>query len=392
MTNQVLVAGGGLGGLAAGLASVRAGWDARLYERTEALREVGAGIQLGPNATRILIGWGLQAPLLDVAAQPQQLHVRDGVGGAEVGTLALGAAFARRYGAPYLTVHRADLQSVLAQGAQRAGVQLRLASRVAAVQPGTGRVRIGVGESREEEGAVLVGADGLWSEVRRQVCDDGPPRITGHLAYRTVALQRDLPAAVRSQDVTVWLGPRMHVVAYPVRAGEFLNVVAIVQGRSAGPVQEWDQAGAVADLMAAMGPLCRPLQQLVAAMPGWRLWALQDRPPLRSASQMASGRIALLGDAAHPMRPYLAQGAGMAIEDAAELGRLLAGVKDQPEQVPAALRTYAENRWQRCARVQARAERNGRIFHATGLVRWGRDLSLRLLGERLLDQPWLYGR
>jgi salicylate hydroxylase len=141
-----------------------------------------------------------------------------------------------------------------------------------------------------------------------------------------------------------------------------------------------------------MGPLCAPLRDLVGAMPEWRLWVLQDRPPLAGADEMVNGRIALLGDAAHPMRPYLAQGAGMAIEDAAELGRCLAGAKDGAGTVVDALRTYAANRWARCARVQARAERNGRIFHATGLMRWGRDLSLRMLGDRLLDQPWLYGR
>jgi salicylate hydroxylase len=392
VTRDVLIAGGGMGGLAAGLACVRAGWQARLYEQASEFREVGAGIQLGPNASRILIGWGLQESLLAIAARPQWLHVRNGYDGWEVGRLALGSDFEQRYGAPYLTVHRADLQAVLVEGGRRAGVHPKLGSRISTVLSGSDAVRVQVGDTGEDQGDVLVGADGLWSEVRAQVCDDGPPRATGHLAYRTLAVQRDLPPALRSQDVTVWLGPRMHVVAYPVKAGELLNVVAIVQGDSPGPAQDWDQAGAVSELMAAMGPLCQPLQDLVRAMPGWRLWALQDRPPLRGADQMVIGRVALLGDAAHPMRPYLAQGAGMAIEDAAELGRALAGVHDRPSEVPAALRAYAEQRWQRCAQVQGRAERNGRIFHATGLVRWGRDLSLRLLGERLLDQPWLYGR
>jgi salicylate hydroxylase len=163
-----------------------------------------------------------------------------------------------------------------------------------------------------------------------------------------------------------------------------------VQGTAKGPASDWDQAGAVAELMAAMGPLCRPLQDLVHAMPGWRLWALQDRPPMRSADEMASGRVALLGDAAHPMRPYLAQGAGMAIEDAAELGHALSVPAGATLDVPAALRRYAMHRWERCARVQERSRRNGRIFHATGFVRWSRDLSMRMLGERLLDQPWLY--
>ena len=180
----------------------------------------------------------------------------------------------------------------------------------------------------QAESDVLVGADGLWSEVRSQVCRDGPPQPTGHLAYRTLAVQSDLPAALRSQDVTVWLGPRMHVVAYPVKAGEQLNVVAIVQGDAPrGPRTTGTRPERSAELLAAMGPLCQPLQDLVRAMPSWRLWALQDRPPMQSADEMASGRVALLGDAAHPMRPYLAQGAGMAIEDAAELGHALATAK-----------------------------------------------------------------
>ena len=381
-----------MGGLAAAIACRQAGWTTRLYERTEALREVGAGIQLGPNATRILIGWGLEEQLRAVAAQPGQLHVRDGVDGQEVGTLRLGQTFTQRYGAPYFTMHRADLQALLLEGSRQAGAELRLGSRIGTVLPGPQEVRVEVGDAGHDQGAVLVGADGVWSQVRQQVCNDGPPRATGHLAYRTLALQRDLPAALRSEDVTVWLGPRLHVVAYPVRAGEMLNVVAVVHGSARGAPEDWDQAAAVADLVAALGPLARPLQHLVAAMPGWRLWALHDRPPLASADQMASGRIALVGDAAHPMRPYLAQGAGMAIEDAAALGRVLAPVAGRPAEVPAALGSYAQGRWKRCAQVQSRAERNGRIFHATGPVRWGRDLALRLSGERLLDQRWLYGR
>ena len=381
-----------MGGLAAAVACVRAGWQTKVYEQAREFSEVGAGIQLGPNTTRILADWGLEQALLEVAARPQRLRARSAYNGWELGRMDLGADIARRYGAPYLTVHRADLHAVLEAAARGVGVDPQLASRITTVTPGPDSVRVGMTDSRHDECEVLVGADGLWSELRSQILRDGPPQPTGHLAYRTLAVQADLPVGLRSQDVTVWLGPRMHVVAYPVRAGELLNVVAIVQGSVEGAAQDWDQAGAVADLLAAMGPLCQPLQELVRAMPFWRLWALQDRPPVRSANEMASGRVALLGDAAHPMRPYLAQGAGMAIEDAAELGHALATAANTGSDVVAALRGYALNRWERCARVQARSQRNGRIFHATGLVRWGRDLSLRLLGERLLDQRWLYQR
>jgi salicylate hydroxylase len=210
------------------------------------------------------------------------------------------------------------------------------------------------------------------------------------LAYRAVAAQRDLPESLRSSDITVWLGPRLHVVTYPVRRGEILNVVAIVQGAASGPPQDWGQPAMAANLHIAMGRQCAQLQDLMRSMPGWRLWALHDRAPIASADEMVRGRIVLLGDAAHPMRPYFAQGAGMAIEDAAELGRSLALAAKAGIDVPLALRRYALSRWERCGRVQARSRRNGRIFHATGLVQWGRDLSMRLLGELLLDQPWLY--
>ena len=379
-----------MGGLAAAVACIRAGWDARLYEQAAQFSEVGAGIQLGPNATRILDDWGLDGALSAVAAFPQRLRVRSALDGTQLGLMRLGSAFTKRYGAPYATVHRADLQGLLLDAARRAGVYLKLSSPVTAVLPFGDAVGLRIGEGREVEGDALVGADGLWSVVRPHVYGDGPPAFTGHLAYRALTAQRDLPEALRSADVTVWLGARLHVVAYPVRCGEQLNVVAIVEGTVPGPAQDWDQCAVAAELQAAIAAQCTQLRDLVLAMPHWRLWALHDRPPMGSADEMVRGRVVLVGDAAHPMRPYFAQGAGMAIEDAAELGRAFAMAAKAGVDVPLALRRYALNRWERCARVQARSRRNGRIFHATGLMQWGRDLSLRLLGEHLLDQPWLY--
>jgi salicylate hydroxylase len=200
-----------------------------------------------------------------------------------------------------------------------------------------------------------------------------------------------LPARVRGFDVRVWLGPRLHVVAYPVRGGERLNVVVLVEGSANGAnLRDWDQAATFSALQAAAGPLCPELQELLIAMPGWRLWALHDRDPVRGAQEIARGPIALMGDAAHPMLPYFAQGAGMAIEDAKELERAFVSVREGVADVPLALRRYALNRWQRVARVQALSRRNGWIFHARGPIRWARDMSLRLLSTRLLDQPWLY--
>jgi salicylate hydroxylase len=390
MTMQALVAGGGIGGLAAALASARAGWQARLYEQAPAFSEVGAGIQLGPNATRILTAWGLGDALGAVAAFPRCLRVRSATDGAELAAMRLGTTFSDRYGAPYATVHRADLQRLLLDAARESGVRLKLCAPASAVRTTAEAVRLRVADEHEVEGDALIGADGLWSAVRSQVWGDAAPAATGHLAYRSLVLQRDLPAALRSQDVTAWLGPRMHLVTYPASAGEKLNVVAFVNGSATGSALDWDHAAVTAELQAAAGPLCVPLRDLVQAMPHWRLWVMYDRAPVRSADEMARGRIALLGDAAHPMRPYLAQGAAMAIEDAAELGRALSMAANAGIEVPLALRRYALNRWQRCARVQARARRNGQVFHATGLLQRGRDLALRVLGERLLDQPWLY--
>ena len=397
ITRQALIAGGGIGGLAAAIACAHAGWKVRLFEQASAFAEVGAGIQLGPNATRLLQAWGLGDALAQVAAFPEALAVRSAPDGRELGRLRLGSRCVARYGAPYATVHRGDLHALLLQGAAGSGsVQLKLDAHIAGYTETETGVLVAGPEGQSVEADALIAADGLWSGIRRQALASsgkgvaGPALATGHLAYRALVRQADISPALRSQHVTAWLGPRLHVVSYPVRGGEWLNVVVILQGEPPGDVQNWDQAALAADVQAGLSGSCRALQQLVHAVPEWRLWALCDRPPLQGPDGMAQGRVALLGDAAHPMRPYMAQGAGMALEDAAELGRCLAVVAHRAIDVPLALRRYALNRWQRNARVQARSQRNGRIFHATGPLRWGRDLGLKLLGERLLDVPWLY--
>jgi len=396
-SRQTLIVGGGIGGLAAALACSRAGSRVALFERTPSFAEVGAGVQLGPNVTRVLHGWGLQAAMAHVAAFPERLQVRNAVSGAELGVLRLGDAAVARYGAPYVTVHRADLHSVLLAAVhENPLVELHLNHTVQGFQQQADQVRLnlcnGLGALSERTGDVLVGADGLWSQVRQQLLGDGAPVATGHLAYRGLVRQSSLPVHLRSQQVTAWLGPRLHVVQYPVRGGEWLNVVAIVHGQMNGPAENWDHSANASDLMAHLAATCAPLQDLVQAMPDWRLWALNIRPPMRNALEQARGRVALLGDAAHPMLPYLAQGAGMALEDAHEIGVALAQATDPRRDMSALLARYAVKRWQRNARVQARAIRNGEIFHATGWLRWGRDVSLKLLGERLLDMPWLYAK
>ena len=392
MRQPVLLAGAGIGGLAAALACARIGVPVQLFERSPALAEVGAGIQLGPNVTRLLKGWGLQTALEAVAAYPENLLIRSAESGTLLGRLRLGEQALVRYGAPYATVHRADLQALLLQAVQACGsAQLQLGQAITGFDQDAARACLHHADGRQTQGALLVGADGLSSRVRQQLLGDGPPRPTRHLAYRALLPQAALPAALRCQDVVVWLGVGLHVVQYPVRGGDWLNVVALVESRledsKTGDRSGWDHAATGADLMRELEGETPELLSLLQAMDGWRLWHLQIRQTISSPVQMAQGRVALLGDAAHPMLPYLAQGAGMAIEDAQALGQAL----EQGGATPAALAHYAQARWQRNARVQRRALRNGRIFHASGPVRWGRDLAMRALGERLLDIPWLYG-
>jgi len=392
MTNmahkQLLIAGGGIGGLAAALACAQRGVPVQLLERAAQLSEVGAGIQIGPNVTRILQARGLGAALAQVGAFPKQLQARDAQTGQVLGTLPLGERAQALYGAPYVTIHRADLQGLLHTAVQAASVNVRLGQTVQGWRVTADGLEVNTVNGPSVQADALIGADGVWSAVRQQLLGDVPARFTGHLAYRALVAQADLPAHLRSDQVTVWMGPRLHVVHYPVRGGQWLNLVAIVHGAKPEQDQDWDQAGHTQALMQAMGAVGRDLQERLASVPAWRQWALHDREPVSGASQMTQGRVALLGDAAHPMRPYLAQGAGMAIEDAETLAKCLSvGNATVPEQ----LQAYAEQRWGRNARVQARAIRNGRIFHATGPVAWGRNLSMRIIGERVMDVPWLYG-
>ncbi|MBT2333805.1 FAD-dependent monooxygenase [Variovorax paradoxus] len=392
MPAHILVVGGGIGGLSAALALSRGRHRVDVFEQAPVFAEIGAGIQMGPNVTRRLEQLGLAEGLEAIAARPEALVVQSAGSGAELARLPLGDAMRERYGAPYFCVHRADLHSLLLEAVRARGTgTLVTDARIAQVEADDDLVCISSSGARAWEGEALVGADGLWS-VARQGLDTPsaaePPRATGHTAWRGMVEQAALPQALRRHRIDVWLGPRLHAVAYPVRGGAWLNVVVIAESAPAGDARDWDQASSLAALQKATGRSGGALQALLEAMPGWRAWTLGDRPPLASAAEMAHERVALVGDAAHPMVPYLAQGAGMAIEDAVALAEALGN--GTAADVPAAFARYAEARWQRNALVQAKARRNGQIFHATGAVRIGRDLAMRTLGARLLDQPWLY--
>lgn len=390
--NKILIAGGGIGGLAAALACTRAGTEVSLFERAAAFAEVGAGVQLSPNVVRVLHNWGLKQALDAVVSVPPQLQIRSAVTGVELGVLRLGDTIQARYGAPYLTIQRSDLHHVLlAELMRRDQAPLSLNSELASFSQSEEGVTLRLVDGRAVQGDALVGADGGFSAVRQQLLNDGVPTPTGQLAYRTLVAQSSLPAHLRSQHVTAWLGPHLHVVQYPVRRGEYLNVVAIVHGPLTGDLADWDHSANAPQLQRLMASTAPALQALMAAIPFWRLWGLSIRPPMAGAHEQAKGRVALLGDAAHPMLPYLAQGAGMAIEDALVLSQVLHDAGPATgETIPDRLARYASQRWQRNARVQARAIRNGKIFHATGLVRLGRNTAMKVLGERLLDVPWLY--
>jgi salicylate hydroxylase len=389
----MIIVGGGIGGLAAALACGQAGARPQVLERAATFSEVGAGIQMGPNVTRTLHAWGLAEDLQEIGFVPRKLDAKDIQTGQIIGTLRLGQRSLDTYGAPYFTVHRADLHRVLLKKIMSSGqAELRLDSEVQGLQQNADGIQISgtnlpASLTEPSQSAAMVVADGLWSKTRQFVVPPTAPRVTGLLAYRALVPMQSIPEKLRLQDVNVWVGPRVHAVLYPVKCGEYLNLVVVVQGPPPASLDDWDHAGNKQDLEAAMGPIHADLRKLLEAVPAWRLWPLCDRPPIKGPHEMAKGRIALLGDAAHPMRPFLAQGAGMAIEDAAELARSWARADLQVED---RLQMYAQARWARNAKVQQRSIRNGQIFHLQGPLRWGRNAAMKLMGEPLMDIPWLY--
>jgi salicylate hydroxylase len=391
---QITVVGAGMGGLAAAMACARTGCAVTVLEQSVVLAEAGAGIQLGPNAVKVLDQWGLGARLREVTARPAGLQVLDSCNGKALGYLDLAYRMRTHYGADYLTLHRSDLQQLLLDGAKGLGVVLELGIPVTGYATGDDRVFAHSATGRAFAAHALLGCDGIWSRVRQQMLQDGLPQATGHFAYRALIARPNVPLAVPRDRITVWLGVDWHVVAYPVRAGQWFNVVVIEGRRNANPdeagseaAKDWSVDANASHLRERLTGQHRDLQALIESAGQWTRWTLHAHAPLTGAHQMAQGRVALMGDAAHAMRPYLAQGAAMALEDAAMLETVW---RQGPKVAPVALQAYAQARWQRNALVQQKAERNGKIFHARGPVRWARNMALRWGGTGVMDTPWLY--
>ncbi len=388
MQKKIVIVGGGIGGLSTALACGYRDLPVQLIERNKVFSEVGAGIQISPNIVRLLEGWGLKEGLDALACFPSQLEIRSALNANILGRLPLGERAVKRYGARYATIARADLHGLLLKAVNAQGsTQLIVGNAVEFVSQDASAVTVTTADGQNRRANVLIGADGLWSQVRDFVRLDAQPAFTGYVAYRAMVAQADLPETLRSDVITAWLGPDFHAVQYPVHHGELLNVVIIVKATALAELDQWNQTAEVHEIQTHMANAAAPLQELVNAISKWNLWPLCGLPKVRSAQELAFGRIALLGDAAHPMLPFLAQGAGMAIEDAFAMADVL---QQSTHDDADALERFARRRWKRNARVQAGAVRNGEIFHATGLKRWGRDTAMKLFGARLIDVPWLY--
>ena len=377
----VIIVGGGIGGLSLALALARRGVGSTLIEQAGAIQAVGAGIQLSPNATRLLIGWGLETPITAAAVEPERAEVRDAVSGRLLLTNRLGGYARERWSAPYLTLTRSALQGLLLEAVEASGrVELRLGAQIAAVEVDTPAAVLESGE--RVVGEALIGCDGLHSVVQAAVVGARSPRFTGQTAWRGLALMGEADPLVQ-----VFTGPRSHFVRYPVGGG-LVNMVAVKQA-SADEVEAWDAAGTREELTAAFADWPDAVRATIAAAERpWRQ-ALYARSPLPCWTK---GRATLLGDAAHPMLPFLAQGAAMAIEDADALAGLLAGAAD----MPAALLDYQDERLARTAKVQRWAERNAALFHLPSPAA-RTAFAAAAFADGVTGQPaearldWLYG-
>jgi 2-polyprenyl-6-methoxyphenol hydroxylase-like FAD-dependent oxidoreductase len=381
----ILVIGGGIGGLAAALALARKGRAAHVLEQASEFREVGAGIQLGPNTFKMFDRLGLTEAVDGAAVYPDNLIMMDGVTGEEVTRVPLSGMRAR-FGYPYAVIHRGDLlAAILGVCRQSSLITLETSRKVAAVQDRGDRVVVTTEGGGHYEGAAAVGCDGLWSLIRAELVGDGPPRVSGHVAYRAVLPTPQFPKEMQRNDVVLWAGPKNHLVHYPLRRGELYNLVAVFH--SSRYEEGWNSFGDPGELREHFRPNRPEVRALLDKIEEWRMWVLCDREPVRRWSR---GRTVLLGDAAHPMLQYLAQGAGMAIEDAVLLADRIERAGDD---LPAAFEAYVDARYLRTARVQVMARVYGEFYHAAGVVRELRNMALagRTPDEAVEASAWLYG-
>ncbi len=384
--SHFLIAGGGIGGLGAALALAQAGHRAEVFERAGEFGEIGAGIQLGPNVFRMFDRLGVRAAIDADAVRPSALVMRCAIHGHEVTRVPLGAGFAAHFGQPYAVIHRADMLRALLDACRaHPGVGLHLNAGVAGAAQDARGATLHLSDGRALTGDAVIGADGLWSRIRAGVIGDGPPLVSGHIAYRAVLPMARVPDNISRDEVTLWAGPKLHLVTYPLRRGELLNLVAVFH--SDHYEEGWDAAGDLGLIESHFAGTRPEVRHMLRMIDAWKFWVLCDREPRRGWSQ---GRITLLGDAAHPMLQYLAQGANMALEDAV----CLADQIGRHATIPEALAGYEEARVLRTGRVQLMARIYGEAYHAGGVKAELRDMMLanRPAQAAWAGMEWLYGR
>lgn len=382
----VLIAGGGIGGLSAALALAKHGISSRVFERRAEFSEAGAGIQLGPNATRLLTQLGVADNLKPFAAIPDGLTVYDGVRGGELTRLPLGTWMEGRHGAPYWSVHRQDLHASLVKTASTEPlIDIATAAEITGFDDQADQIEAIFASGKRAGGRALIAADGLWSQLRAQIVPGPSATPAGKCAYRGVIALEKLPKGLAANDVHIWLSPGAHVVHYPVRAGREIALIAVLDDPTRG--DSWSLPAPHDWVAKRAGHYPDLLKALLLQVGEWRMWSLQKiaRLPVWN-----NGRAAVLGDAAHPIFPFLAQGGVLAIEDACELAKCLAlGTGKTGEQ----LAHYSSVRQPRAARVVDASARNGAIYHLSGPMAVARNAVLRSApAARLMGgYDWLYG-
>jgi 2-polyprenyl-6-methoxyphenol hydroxylase-like FAD-dependent oxidoreductase len=358
----LLISGGGIGGLAAAMVLAQDGHRVTLFEQAATFGEIGAGIQLGPNIFRMFDYLGLTEAINRVAFFPPGLGMNDVRTGEKVVRVPLGDVARATYGFPYGVIYRADLHQVFLDACRaQPNVTLRTSAKVESFDQRADGVTVTLEGGEVVEGSALIGADGMWSRIREAVVGDGKPRVSGHIAYRAVLKREDVPAHLWSDDVTLWGGEKTHLVHYPLRRGELFNLVAVFHSNKYD--EGWNTFGDTAELTERFAEACPQVKELLGKIETWKMWVLCDREPVKNWTDK---RVTLLGDAAHPMLQYLAQGAGQAIEDAVVMREALRHTRGD---LPLAFQKYQQARYLRTGRVQLTARFYGDIYHAAGVQR-----------------------